>query len=241
MGEIAVQRGVEAWSCAEVHLKISSADSLSNALVTAVNEACDRIQNAAEDVILVAHLSGWDGDQEWSWPGNVSIHLVSQWERALRRVERLDAMTIALVEGWCAGPALEMLLTTDYRIGAGDARLGLQATSGEIWPSITVHRLVNQVGVARARRPVLFGTQVSAAEALDMGLLDEISDNVQDVFMAAAQLVSGLAATELAIRRRLLSDAMTTSFEEALGTHLAACDRTLRRVGQKTSADPNMS
>ena len=33
---------------------------------------------------------------------------------------------------------------------------------------------------------------------------------------------------ELAIRRRLLLDATTTSYEDALGAHLAACDRAVR-------------
>lgn len=233
-----MQCDAEGRSCARVYLKVDSNDSLSGALVTAVNEACDQIQDAAENVILVAHVGSQNEGEDRLTPGDMSINLVSRWERALRRVERLGAMTIAVVKGRCAGPALEMLLATDYRIGTRDARLGLQATPGEIWPSMAVYRLANQVGIARARRLVLFGTQVSATKALELGVLDEISDNVADVLMIAVQLVSGLEGTELAIRRRLLSDATTTSFEEALGAHLAACDRTLRRIRQRHQPTP---
>ncbi len=235
-----MQCDVEGWSCSRVSLQVPTDDSVS-ALVTAVNEACDQIEDAADNVILVAHVGGEHDGEGPLTLGDMSIHLVSRWERALRRVERLGAMTIAVVKGHCAGPALEMLLATDYRIGTRDARLGLQATPGEIWPSMAVYRLANQVGVARARRLVLFGTHVSAAKSLEWGLLDEVTDNVADVLMSAVRSASGLAGTELAIRRRLLSDATVTSFEEALGVHLAACDRTLRRMTAETSAGSGVS
>jgi isomerase DpgB len=42
-------------------------------------------------------------------------------------------------------------------------------------------------------------------------------------------LTAGVAGEELAIRRQLLLDAGHTRFEDALGSHLAACDRALRR------------
>ena len=32
------------------------------------------------------------------------------------------------------------------------------------------------------------------------------------------------------MRRQLMLDAATTTFENALGSHLAACDRVLRRI-----------
>jgi isomerase DpgB len=34
----------------------------------------------------------------------------------------------------------------------------------------------------------------------------------------------------MAIRRRLMLDAATAAFEDALGRHLAACDRALRQT-----------
>jgi isomerase DpgB len=43
-------------------------------------------------------------------------------------------------------------------------------------------------------------------------------------------VASAAPGAELAIRRQLMLEAMTTTFEDALGTHLAACDRALRSV-----------
>ena len=63
---------------------------------------------------------------------------------------------------------------------------------------------------------------------MELGLLDATES---DLDTALGQFVGDLSRhprAELAIRRRLLLEAPSTSYEEALGTHLAACDRTLR-------------
>jgi isomerase DpgB len=41
---------------------------------------------------------------------------------------------------------------------------------------------------------------------------------------------------DFAVRRRLMQDSISTNFDDALGTHLAACDRALRRAA--AASDP---
>ena len=93
---------------------------------------------------------------------------------------------------------------------------------------MALYRLANQVGAGRARQLALFGTELPADRAAEWGLLDEV---VPDPAARSAEVLDAFAGTrgkELAIRRRLLLDAGYTSFEDALGAHLAACDRALR-------------
>jgi isomerase DpgB len=123
--------------------------------------------------------------------------------------------------------ALEALLATDYRVAGEGLRLLVPADRDGAWPGMAVYRLANQVGVAGARRSVLFGTPIAAAEALALRLVDEV---VPDPAARLAELAGSLG-TRPAILRRLMLDATTTSFEDALGSHLAACDRVLRRAG----------
>ncbi|AXB42459.1 hypothetical protein A4R43_07895 [Amycolatopsis albispora] len=194
----------------------------------AINEFCDRIDALSGNTVAVIEVG--DAEPHQAWPGEVSIHLVSRWERAVRRVERLRATTIAAASGTCSGPALELLLATDYRLAAHDARLHLPSEPGGFWPGMVLHRLANQIGGRRARRLLLHPPELSAAEAAGWGLVDEVG---QDLGAAVERVVSTLApvdGAEFAIRRRLLLDAPTTTFEDALGVHLAACDRVLRRA-----------
>ncbi|MCC3775015.1 enoyl-CoA hydratase/isomerase family protein [Streptomyces sp. UNOB3_S3] len=202
---------------------------MSEALIAEVGALCDRVEaGTAANPAVVLRLTGGPATPR-QWPGGTGVHLVNKWERALRRLERLSAVTIAVADGRCTGPALEVLLSCDYRIGTPALRLALGTTGGEPWPGMALHRLANQLGVARARRLVLFGAEADAAEAARLGLVDEIADDAMGAAAARTTLARGLSTAELAVRRRLLFDATTTSFEDALGTHLAACDRTLRR------------
>jgi isomerase DpgB len=226
---------------ADFFCAIDTAQPLSQQLIIDLNQLADQVEDATDDSILVLHLGDRDtGDSDagsaGSWPGEVGIHIVNRWERVLRRLERLSAVTVAVAQGPCGGPALEVLLASDYRLGTKDMRLDLPAMDGEFWPGMAVHRLANQLGVARARRMVLFGNGLTAHEAMQAGLIDEIVDDVVEGVNATQELAGRVTGSELGVRRRLLLEATTTSFEEALGTHLAACDRTLRR-GQRAE-DP---
>jgi isomerase DpgB len=163
---------------------------------------------------------------------------VSRWEKALRRLEQTQAAKIAIAEGICSGPALEVLLTSDYRISEPGLRVDVPVNNDSVWAGMVVHRLVSQFGGTRARQLVLFGAEFSAERALAIGLIDETADDPTAAAVRLAERFSRVAPAELAIRRRLVLDAGVTSFEEALGMHLAACARTLRRHGGEPASTP---
>jgi isomerase DpgB len=197
------------------------AAGLTPELVAQVHAVADR---AEDDGIAVLQLDG-------TAPGVtpvVDTPLINRWERALRRIERLPATTVAVARGACAGVALELLLATDYRIGTPDLRFALStgAGAGPAWPGMALYRLANQIGVSRVRRAVLFGAPVDPATALEWGLLDEVAADWDAARAAAASIRPGV---DPGVRRQLLLESTTTTFEDALGRHLAACDRALRR------------
>ncbi|MGY0055414.1 enoyl-CoA-hydratase DpgB [Streptomyces sp. LZ34] len=200
-------------------------------LTALVNAVCERTEDRAEQTVVVLELGAAPADR--SWPGEVSIHEVSRWERAVRRFERLAAVSIAVAAGTCGGPALDLLLATDYRIATPDARLLLPVTDGQFWPGMAVYRLVQHLGVARARRLVLWGHDLPARHAQEIGLIDEIGDDLDEAVRTAAVWLGRASAGEVAVRRQLLLEASSVSYEEALGVHLAACDRELRRTARR--------
>jgi len=171
------------------------------------------------------------GVPEANWISDLSVALVSKWERGLRRLERVPAVTIAVADGDCGGPALDALLVADYRIMPAGARLVMPVVTGATWPGMALYRLARQAaGAALARRAVLFGMPIGAAEAQAMGVIDDVAGNAALALEKAMEVAGAASGTELAIRRQLMLEAMTTTFEDALGVHLAACDRALRSV-----------
>jgi isomerase DpgB len=93
------------------------------------------------------------------------------------------------------------------------------------------------VGPARTRSAQLVGVgaavppdHYSQGELLALRVIDAVTDDVARALADAAKLTDGRAGTEVAIRRQLLTDAPPSSYDDALGAHLAACDRSLRRA-----------
>ncbi len=212
--------------CAVIQLELDGAMRLSPALVGAVNRACDQAEDAGQPAVLSVLLRAEDGAHAPAAAPDMA--LVSQWERALNRIEKLRVPTLAVVEGRCAGLLLEVLLSTDYRIGAPQAQLSL-AHLGAIWPGMALHRLATQLGVARARGLALFGDVLEANAAQALGLLDQVHADPVHWANHFVETLSAAAIQDIAVRRRLLIEAGATSYEDALGAHLAACDRSLRR------------
>ncbi|SCL26469.1 enoyl-CoA-hydratase DpgB [Micromonospora inyonensis] len=204
---------------------IDGSQPLGPATVAALDAFIDTVEDVPAGAVALLELTGVPTDTE-----RPPLAVVNRWERVLRRLERVGTTTVAVVRGDCGGIAVEALLVTDLRIAAADARLHLPVTTGGVWPGMGLYRLANQVGYARLRRAVLRPGPIPADRAVALDLVDEVVD---DVANAVADTVAALTATagpDVAVRRQLMLDATTTPFEEALGRHLAACDRLLRRT-----------
>jgi isomerase DpgB len=230
---------------ADVYFEMSGGEPLSAALVSGVVDVCARVEDAsAKRPTLVVRIEGVNhagGTEPWPHEsGTHAIHLVTQWERTLRRVERLPAVVVAVVgAGVCRGPAFDLLLATDYRIATGDLRLELAGADGAVWPGMALYRLASQLGVAAARRLVVSRESLTALRAMEVGIIDEFAldgDGTASRIPDVIESLVGVGGKEFAIRRQLIIEAASSSFDEALGPHLAACDRALRLARQGMDA-----
>jgi isomerase DpgB len=202
---------------------------ISSRVIEDVNLACDQARDAGLGSVLAVRLaSGKSRSALFPAGGHSELHMLSQWERALQRIEKVPIPTLAVVDGHCFGLMMEILLTTDFRIASEDSRIGLASVGQTLWPSMAIHRLVAQIGGAHARAAVLLGTEWDAAAALAVGLINKVSKDVDACADAHVRFCAQAAFADLGIRRRLLLEATSATHDEVLGTHLAACDRALR-------------
>jgi isomerase DpgB len=195
--------------------------------MVALTEQLLRLARRAENerpAVVVVRLTGTG-----AWPGPVGVHEVNKWERAVRQFERMDVPTVAVASGECGPAVTELLLAADLRWGDPGTSLRIGNDSGGAWPGMGMYRLAQRLGPGAARRVLLFdlGTAgLRAAEAVRLGLLDEVTGD-PDARLAGLHR-DAPRRRDTSMRRSLLLGAAQTPFEVALGTHLAACDRTLR-------------
>ncbi|HEV2782258.1 MAG TPA: enoyl-CoA hydratase/isomerase family protein [Actinophytocola sp.] len=113
-------------------------------------------------------------------------------EKIFTALERLPAIVVAQIHGYCLGGGLQLALACDVRIASADAMLGLPAALEGLVPGVAAWRLPRFVGLGRALRLALLGKPVDAATALDMGLVDHLLP-VDGFGSAASEIVSQYA------------------------------------------------
>lgn len=114
--------------------------------------------------------------------------------RACDGMEALDIPVIAEINGSAIGGGLELAAACDYRVVVEGSKFGIPSADvglGLAYGDIT--RIVELVGTMRARELLLFGRMYDAAEALAMGLVNEVVPRDQ-LFLRSADLGNVIAA-----------------------------------------------
>jgi len=110
-----------------------------------------------------------------------------------REMERCPQPIIAAIRGYAFGGGLEMALACDIRIAADDAQLGLTEINLAIIPGGGgTQRLPRLVGRGKALEMILTGMRIPAAEALRIGLVEQVVP-VADLPAAAMALARTMA------------------------------------------------
>jgi enoyl-CoA hydratase len=117
---------------------------------------------------------------------------------ALAAVADIPRMVIAAVGGYALGGGCELALACDYRIASERAVFGQpEILLGIIPGGGGTQRLARLVGLSRAKDLVLTGRQVTADEALRIGLCDEVVP-AEELHDRARTLAASLARGPLA-------------------------------------------
>jgi len=95
---------------------------------------------------------------------------------AINSIGALHKPTVCAMNGSAYGGGLELALACDLRILVDDAEVGLTEVKLGIIPGAGgTQRLPRLIGEARAKELVLLGRRISAARALEIGLVHQIA------------------------------------------------------------------
>ncbi len=127
--------------------------------------------------------------------------------RATRGLLTLPLPAIAAVRGPCLGGALELALSCYLRIVAEDALLGLPEVKVGVPSVIEASLLPRTIGLGRARAMVLTGETVTAQEALQIGLVDQVvpGEQLQQAAVKAARGFLGMSPYVLAVQKDVVA------------------------------------
>jgi enoyl-CoA hydratase/carnithine racemase len=174
----------------------------------------DRAFSAGADLKERAGLSGAEVAE--------AVGAISQ---AMQAVADIPVPTIAAINGAALGGGFELALACDIRLASSTAVLGLPETTLAIIPGGGgTQRLSRIAGVARAKELIFTGRRISAAEALQYGIVHEVVDPEELRTRAAAVArtiasngpIAVRAAKEAIARGMELPEAQAISLEHDL-------------------------
>ncbi|HKS88640.1 MAG TPA: enoyl-CoA hydratase [Stellaceae bacterium] len=193
----------------------SKLNTLNRALMVELVETIERLENDAELRLVIlsgagerAFVGGADIGELAALDRDSARDFITLVHRCCDGFRKLPAPVIARIDGYALGAGLELAAACDLRVASERAQFGMPEVRVGI-PSVVEAALLPQlIGEGRARRLLLTGEPIGAAEALAWGLVDAVAapeelDAAVERF-AAAILAGGKRA--LRIQKQLIGE-----------------------------------
>jgi 2-(1,2-epoxy-1,2-dihydrophenyl)acetyl-CoA isomerase len=173
--------------------------------------------------------------------GFPTLEQLGEIHHAARLLHTMPQVTIAAVDGGCAGAALGWACACDFRFASDRARfstaflkLGVSGDMGLAWS------LSRVVGGARARELLFYPDKITAEQALQFGLITRLfgADALHDSVMALADDLAGRNPFALRMMKANLVSAETLSLQAFIDIETA---RHLHTIGSSTFASESHS
>jgi enoyl-CoA hydratase len=166
-------------------------------------DACDRVDGNTDLRVMVlkgaggaAFVSGTDIGQFTAFSSREdAIGYERRLDAVIDRLERVNAATIAQVQGVATGGGCAIALACDLRVCTPDARFGvpIARTLGNCLSAANYARMLDAIGPGRVKDLLFTGRLVDAREAASIGLVTRLAD-ADTIDAAVRELAATIAA-----------------------------------------------
>ncbi len=187
-------------------------NALNNQVFVELSDALDHIENSKEIRALIitgsgekAFVAGADIKEFSDFGSEEATKLSLRGQGVFQRIEDLTIPVIAAINGYALGGGFELALSCHLRIGSKTTLVGLPEVSLGLIPGYGgTQRLASMVGKAKALELIMSGRFAKAEEALQLGLLNAISE--ENVIEGAKKLLLSITKqAPLAIKNAILA------------------------------------
>jgi len=140
-------------------------------------------------------------------------------------IENVSKPTIAAVNGFALGGGCEVAMSCDIRIASDNARMGQPEVTIGIPPGWGgTQRLMRIVGVAKAKELVYTGKMIKAAEAKEIGLVNNVVplESLMDEVMSMAKTIASNATLAVRMSKTAINKGRNADLDTGLGVELLA-------------------
>ena len=135
---------------------------------------------------------------------------LAQFAQLLAVLEQAPHPVIALVDGQAMGGGVGLAATADLILASSQASFSLPETVMGMIPAVVFPYIARRIGVPKARLMALGAKPLSAAVALQMGLVDEIADDLEVACRRYARRFSRMDPRAIGTIKTLVATHFTT-------------------------------
>ena len=199
---------------------------LSSGMLSALQQAFDQIAGDSSVHVVVLAASGnhfcaghdlremrANPDQAWQRA------LFAQCSQVMLSMTRLPQPVIARVQGYAAAAGCQLVSMCDLAVAGERAAFALPGIRNGIFCSTPGVGVVRNLSRKRAMEMLLTGDMVSAAQALDWGLVNRVvpDDELESSCLAFAQKIAAYSPAVLGLGKRLFYQQADLSLDDAYG------------------------
>ena len=136
-----------------------------------------------------------------------------------RRIETMEKVVIAAVNGYALGGGCELAMACDIRIASSKAKIGQPETGLGITPGFNgTLRLPRLVGLGRAKEIILAAETIDAAEAYRIGLFNKVVEpgQLMDAAMDLAKKIASKARLAVRYSKEAMNEGMDLGYEAGM-------------------------
>lgn len=139
-------------------------------------------------------------------------------KRVVDKIWNLKKPVIAAIHGFCLGGGLEYAMACDLRLASDKARFGQPEINIGIMPgSAGTQRLSRLIGITKAKHLCFTGDMIGAAEALNLGLVNEVhpADLLLEKTAELAKKIAAKSAPAITLMKSAINKGTEIDIESA--------------------------
>jgi len=195
------------------HIKLAVADGVATltldreplnvlniAMMTEMNQALDSLDPAGLKVLLIkatgkAFSAGVDVGEHL---GDQVNEMIEVFHGIFRRMDKLGVVSVASVQGAALGGGCELAAFCDLVVASEKAKFGQPEILVGVFPPVAALVFPRQMGYKKALELIVTGDVITAAEAKEIGLVNQVVPP-EELENATAALVGKLTKLSAAI------------------------------------------
>lgn len=166
-----------------------------------------------------AFVAGADIKEMIDMNEDQAMQFSKRGQSIFHEINLLKIPVIAAVNGFALGGGLELALACDFIIASENAKFGLPEVSLGLIPGFggTV-RLTRAVGIRRARELTMTGEMINAAQALEMGLVNQVVPlkDLYETCLKKIELITSRSPLAVSEAKKSINQAFDLDTEPAL-------------------------